>query len=324
MALSYEFSIGSVRAKENALFTKTDIEQLLACKDVNEFCQTLSDKGYGNGKGFDEIAREHTEKMWAYLKSVAPDFSIFNPFLIQNDAHNFKVVLKGVMSARNYYKSLMITPCTAEHKTVISAVEHRNMKDLPEWMQASAEKAYDLLAHTGDARASDAVLDKAVMLEMLRLSESFRSEFLREYIRTSVFYNNFKIAVRAARTGTDRHYLKSAMPSFEGFDRDRIINAAVKGSDALLDVLSKISDYDCKTAVERYKESPTAFEKFVDDKLIIMAKESCKRAAEGAEPLLGYYLGEEAEKKVLQIIYSGIKTHTDTDVIRERLREIYG
>ena len=47
MAVSYEFSIGSVRARENALFTKTDIEQLLGCKTVEQLCQTLSDKGYG-------------------------------------------------------------------------------------------------------------------------------------------------------------------------------------------------------------------------------------------------------------------------------------
>ena len=36
MALSYEFSIGSVRARENALLNKTDIEQLLGCKSVSE------------------------------------------------------------------------------------------------------------------------------------------------------------------------------------------------------------------------------------------------------------------------------------------------
>ena len=80
----------------------------------------------------------------------------------------------------------------------------------------------------------------------------------------------------------------------------------------------------CKQAMEAYKTSPSDFEKFTDDRLMMLAKESCKRASEGAEPLLGYYLGEEAEKKVLHIIYSGIKTGADQDTIRERLREIYG
>lgn len=324
MALSYEFSIGSVRARETRLFNKTDIEQLLNCKSTEMLCRTLCDKGYSGSDDFDSLIENHSAEVWAYLKSVAPDFAIFDPFLIQNDAHNFKVVLKGTMSARSYYTSLLITPCTISHDDMIYAVEHRDMKGLPEWLREPAGKAYDMLAHSGDAKASDAVVDKALMLEMLRLSEGFRSAFLKEYFRTQVFYNNIKIAIRAARTGADRHYLKTAMPRFEGFDRDKIIAAAVKGSDALLDTLSKISDYGCREAIERYKESPSAFEKYVDDRLILFARESCKRACEGAEPLLGYYLGEEAQKKVLHIIHSGIKTGADTETIRERLREIYG
>ena len=32
----------------------------------------------------------------------------------------------------------------------------------------------------------------------------------------------------------------------------------------------------------------------------------------------------EAEKKVIHIIASGIRTGSDTEIIRERLREIYG
>ena len=39
MALSYEFSIGSVRAKETSLFTNADIDRLLACKDEEELAR---------------------------------------------------------------------------------------------------------------------------------------------------------------------------------------------------------------------------------------------------------------------------------------------
>ena len=324
MALSYEFSIGSVRAKEIALYSNTDLEQLLGCTSVEAFCQTLRDKGYGTGNSFDEIAENHMEGVWAYLKSVAPDFAIFTPFIIQNDVHNFKVTLKGTMSARDYYTDLLIDPCTVEHGDMISAVEHRDMRALPEWLAPAAEKAYDLLAHTGDAKASDAVVDKALMQEMLCFAQGFKSAFLREYISTQVFYNNIKIALRSARTGADRHYLKTALVRLDGFDRDAVIAAAVKGFDPLVELLSKKSEYGCKAAMEAFKKSPSAFEKFVDDRLMTLARESCKRTSEGAEPLLGYYLGEEAQKKALLIIYSGVKTGTDADIIRERLREIYG
>ena len=324
MGYSYEFSIGSVRARETSLFSKADIEQFLGCQSTGELCTLLKDKGYGSGEDFAAIIESHMARVWAYLKSVAPDFGIFTPFLIQNDVHNFKVTLKGTMSARDYYKALLLSPSTIEHQVIIDAVEHRDMRALPEWLRDAAEQAYDLLAHSGDAKTSDAVLDKAVMKEMLRFAQDFKSAFLKEYFNTTVFYNNIKIALRASRTGADKNYLKKALVRLDGFDRDRVIAAAVKGSDALVDTLAKISDYGCKQAMEAYKTSPSDFEKFTDDRLMMLAKESCKRASEGAEPLLGYYLGEEAEKKVLHIIYSGIKTGADQDTIRERLREIYG
>lgn len=103
-----------------------------------------------------------------------------------------------------------------------------------------------------------------------------------------------------------------------------MIDDTLKGYDKLIESLSKKSDYDCGKAIEQFKTSPSAFEKFVDDRLIIMARESCKRASEGMEPLIGYYLGTEAEKKVIHIIASGIRTGSDREIITERLREIYG
>ena len=323
MALSYEFSIGSVRAKENSLFSQSDIENMLVCKSTDELCRFLNDKGYGDGKTVEEVLSNHTMEMWNYLKSVAPDYDIFAPFLYQNDIHNLKAVLKGTMSGRDY-KNLLISPCTVSIDSLINAVENRKFNLLPDWLASYADKAYEIIAHTGDARMSDAVLDKAVMREMLKSAKKTGSEFVEEYFNTIVFYNNVKISIRSARTGTDSVYLKQALCDVDGFNKTAIINSALKGGDSLIDTLAKYSDYDCNKAIDAYKKSPSAFEKFVDDRLITKAKEFCKRSSEGAEPLMGYMIGCEAEKKVIHIIACGIRTNSDTDKIRERLRVLYG
>ena len=98
MALSYEFSIGSVRAKEKNLFTNSDIEHMLGCENVNELCRYLSDKGYGEGDDIEDILKSHSENVWEYLKRTTPDFAIFKPFFYLNDLHNLKAVLKGTLS----------------------------------------------------------------------------------------------------------------------------------------------------------------------------------------------------------------------------------
>ena len=323
MGLSYEFSIGSVRAREKNLLTNSDIEQLISYDNLDEFVRFLNDKGYGEGNNIDEVLKSRTENVWEYLKSVTPDYSIFYPFIIENDAHNFKVILKGIMSGK-MRSELLLEPCTIDKELLLKCIEHKNFNKLPEWISESAEEAYDIITHKSDARESDAVIDKATMKYMLELAEKSNSEFIINYFDTLVFYNNIKIAIRSSKTKVDSDFLNKALCDVKEFRKNAVISAALKGSDYLLDELSKYSEYDCKTAIECYNTSPSLFEKFVDDKLIKMAVECCKRASEGPEPLLGYYLGFEAEKKVIHIIESGIRTKIDKENIRERLREIYG
>lgn len=323
MALSYEYSIGSVRTREKSLLTSVDLEQLLACKSEGELCALLGDKGYNEGETVEEKLEAHTQAMWKYLKDVAPDFNLFDVFLIQNDNHNLKVVIKGSLSARKY-SHLLAAPSTIDPELLIKAVESRGFSLLPEWLGVNADKAYVALAHTGDARLCDAYLDRAASEEMLRLSKQWRSSFLEEYIKTLVFYNNVKTAIRSARTNANRHYVNRALFEVEGFDKQAVTDAVLKGENNVLELLAKCRSYGCDEAIEAYKQSPALFERYVDDRLTKLAKTACKRASEGARPLLGYYLGCEIEKKAIHIIASGIRTKTDTEKIRERMREIYG
>lgn len=323
MGLSYEFSIGSVRAREKNLLTPLDVEQLVSYNNASDLVRYLNDKGFGEGENIDEVLKSRTNDVWRYLKSVAPDFSIFNPFIIENDAHNFKVILKGIMSGRKR-EDLLLKPSTIDIEVLKEAIEHKKFSILPEWLNKSSEEAYDIITHKTDARESDAVIDKAAMREMISLSKKIDSEFVVAYFNTVVFYNNIKIAIRSSKTKADADFLNKALCEVDGFRKSNTIAAAVKGTDFLLDELSQYNEYDCKTAIEFYKISPSLFEKFVDNLLINMSVESCKRASEGPEPLIGYYLGFEVEKKVIHIIESGIRTDTDKEIIRERLREIYG
>ncbi|RGY68935.1 hypothetical protein DXA25_10240 [Ruminococcus bromii] len=225
MALSYEFSIGSVRAKEKNLFTNSDIEHMLGCENVNELCRYLSDKGYGEGDDIEEILKSHSENVWEYLKRTAPDFAIFKPFFYLNDLHNLKAVLKGTLSNRPY-SQLLVKPCTFSEETLKQAVENRKFSLLGEELSASCDKAYEILAHTGDARLSDAVLDRAFMELVLKTSEKSDSEFMSEYFKATVFYNNVKTAIRGAKADCDKDFLEIAICDVQDFPRSRLLRQA--------------------------------------------------------------------------------------------------
>lgn len=323
MAFSYEYSIGSVRAKECHLFGSAEFEQMLAMKSEDELLRFLSDKGYGSGSTVEELLESNTEAMWAYIRTVAPDMTVFEPFMQRNDIHNIKTVIKGLMTDR-YTEDLMSEPCTIPRKLLMEAAENRRFDKLPEWVGGAADKAYSLLAESGDARLSDGLIDCAYLMQLSKTADETKSAFLSEYFRTLIFYTDIKLMLRAARTNASRDYLERTVCPVKGLDKKEAITKVLSGEENLVKYLEHISAYDCCDAAKAYGESPTQFERFVDNKLIALARKCCRYASEGAEPILGYYLGCEAERKVIHIIDGGIRTRTPADKIRERLRDTYG
>lgn len=207
------------------LFTNSDIEHMLSCENVNELCRYLSDKGYGEGNDIEDILKSHSENVWEYLKRTAPDFAIFTPFFYLNDLHNLKAVLKGTLSNRPY-SQLLVKPCTFSEETLKQAVENRKFSLLGEELSAPCDKAYEILAHTGDARLSDAVLDRAFMELVLKTSEKSDSEFMSEYFKATVFYNNVKTAIRGAKADCDRDFLEIAICDVQDFPVQGLLRQA--------------------------------------------------------------------------------------------------
>ncbi len=321
--MEYEFSIGSVRAREKKLLSSSDIDQMLTMQTEKDLVRFLKDKGFGDGENIDSVIESNTENMWKYIRGIAPDMNLFEPFFIQNDIHNLKTVIKGTMSDRDY-ENLFITPCTIDTGLLVKTVENGRFDKLPEWLGNAAESAYTLLAETKDSRLSDAVIDRAVMQRLLLEAKKSKSAFIREYINRTVFYSNIKIALRAAKNNCTDNYLEQALCECDGIDVKAVIKNTVQGSENLIKYLEKTDSYNCKKAMEIYKKSPSEFEKFVDNGTMELARELCRHSCSGAEPLLGYYTACEYDRKLVNIIAGGIKTKTPADKIKERLRIIYG
>ena len=323
MKLSYEFSIGSVRAREKRLFTSAELEQMLNLKSENELVRFLKDKGYGDGETVSEIVESNTEQMWKHIEGIAPDFSIFKPFLLKNDIHNIKTVLKGIMYQKEF-QELLVFPCRIKPDELKSAIENKKFGNLPEFFSEPVAKAYDLLAKTADSRLSDAVIDRAALEMMISEGKRSKSEFLYEYFNTSAFYANVKTALRDARFKPTTEYLDNALCECEGFDKQKVISKTLAGNEVLTRYLEKLHSYDCDKAMECFAKSAGEFERFVDNKLMRLARDMCRLTSEGPEPIFGYYIGCEYERQAINIILSGIITQTAPDKIRERLRDMYG
>ena len=324
MPKTYEYSFGSVRAREKYLFSRADIEAMLSLDSTASLVSFLHDKGYGEGATVDEIIISARKGTVEYLNSIVPDISVFDVFLYPNDAHNIKSVIKGLLSNSDYGK-LFVSPCSVDTKNIETAVRENKYNLLPEGFSDSAQKAYETLAHTADARKADAFIDNACMSLQLEKARQTKIDFLIDYISAEIFYRNVKVALRACLTSSDKEYYNAALfDGIENFDKNAVIKAAAEGIDALTDYLSKVKAYSCNEAMEKYLESPAGFEKFTENLLMKKAKDSCKKSGSGPEAALGFYIARLYEEKAIHIISVGIETKAGKAVTRERLREIYG
>lgn len=321
---SVGFAIGNLRARENSLLKAGDLNQLSAAKSTDELAKMLTDRGIGMTDTADvpQLLSEETEKLWEYVTENAPDMSAFEPFLYENDFHNYKAVLKGVVRGREY-ESLLILPATVEISYIERVVKEKRFDLLPEFMRSSAEEAYSVFTKTGDSQLSDCIIDGGLMTAQLNKAKKIGNPVILKLITVTVFYNNIKAALRAAKANKSAAFLNTVLTETGVVSKKAMVLAALSGEEKLLELLAGVSELGGGEAAEAYRRSPAEFEKFSDD-CVIKAARQCKFITLGIEPIVGYMLARRAEITDLRIIYSGIKTGQPTEKTRERLRELYG
>lgn len=320
---SYGFAIGNLRAKETALLTRADMMQLSSAPDTDALYGLLKDRGIGSdAKDIPGLLTEETGKLWKYITDNAPDMDAFAPFLLENDYHNYKAVLKSVIRSTDY-DGLLILPALTDVKVLERAVKEKRFDLLPEAMKKPAAQAYDVLLANGDSQLADCIMDAGCMQAQTEAAKASKNRIVIDCIAVTVFYNNIKAALRSAKAGKSQNFLDTVLTETGIVSKRAMITAALDGEEALLALIQKASSVGGNAAAVAYQKSAAAFERFTDDRLMATAKK-CKYITSGAEPLIGYMLARKAEIKNLRIIYSGVATGMPAESIMERLREVYG
>ena len=144
----YANAVGAVRAMENTLLGKSDMDQLINARSKAEVNSIIASKNGGGAKS------EDLEDVWNMLREYAPDCKELEILLYRNDFHNLKAVLKAIISNRDpqqYY----ISPSNVELSVLTEAINSKEYDALPEYMRDAAAEAYELVTRTLDGQLSD-------------------------------------------------------------------------------------------------------------------------------------------------------------------------
>lgn len=317
----YTYAVARIRALEVSLFSASTIEQLIACKDLESCLRFLQDKGWGGNDvpmDADAILTREREKIWETIGEMHVDMDVFNVLSYTNWFHNLKAAVKEVCTGKSganiFYEG---TPIPKEE--MLRIIREKDYKALPDNMQTAAEEAVETLLHSGDGQLCDIIIDRAAMEAIKEAGRQSQDDIIRDYAESTVAVANIKIAVRSSKTAKSLDFMKRAMAPCDSLNVDGLARAALAGMDSIIEYLSGNGYLEGALAL---KESPSAFERWCDNRIIQTIKPQ-KTNPFSIGPLVAYVIARENEIKTVRIILTCKQNGLSDDSIRERVREMY-
>lgn len=318
MEKMYTYAVARIKARETALLTHQDMEQLIASKSFEDCLRILSDKGYESGKSYDEIILKEQQKTWDFIFELTGDLSVFDVFRLENDFHNLKAAIKGNFSG---YKPerIYVSGGTVPSELFEKAVKEGDYSILPEIFREAAKSGVSVLNKTGDGQRCDMLLDKAEFEAKLEAAEKSGSEFLIKLARLNTDIFALKAALRCCVLKKDKEFTESAIPKNSSFDVKSLAKASEAGMDELLELV-RATDYSA--SLDALGISVAEFEKWCDNKVMDFIKEQ-KYDCLTIAPVAAYILARHSELKMVRIILSSKLNGFSGEMVRERLRDMY-
>lgn len=322
MPEEYIYAVARIRGKEQVLLTGSFMDSLLSAKDYNECLRLLSDHGWsGDGDSSPEaLLTKERDKTWKFIEELVPDMSVFNVFLYANDYHNLKAAIKNTANQAEH-EHIFITKdqCTIDPAIIRKAVTEQDFSALPKEMQKTAQDALDTILHTGDGQLCDISIDQAALNKIYESGKKSDNDIIRLYAELTVACADIKTAIRASKMGKSLTFLEKALAPCDSLDIKELAKASVEGLDEIYTYLSKTEYSD---AVDEIKKSPSAFERWCDNKIITSMRPQIHNPFT-IGPIAAYILARENEIKSVRIILSGKINNLDENLVRERVREMY-
>ncbi|MDA3935919.1 MAG: V-type ATPase subunit [Actinomycetota bacterium] len=321
--IRYGFATGRVRVLETRLLSRSAFERLLDAPDFQAQKRVLSDTPYGGyienvttADGVEHALDEAMADMYAdFLERANLPESLIEFFRAQHEYANLRAALKSEtlgIPAQGLADPLALTPVEAfETGGGLSAEMAKAL--------TAARKMASTNRETLDPDSIDPAVDTVYYARLGELADESDSKFLRGLAGSMADLGNVKAFLRARQKElpvavAERYFVSGGSMKREWFIslyRIPVADAAVEiarqrmfsgvGSDTLLD--------------------PSRFD-IVAEKILARVLREARMVAIGPEPVVAYAMARRGESSALRALLIGKMAGADTDVLRERLRDV--
>ena len=315
-----------LRARETKLLTNEKAQRMIDAPGMEEAAKILVDCGYEdmgrmNTSQIEESLKNHLSEILLELKRLTPDKEVVDLFLIKNDYHNLKTLIKGE-AAGTKASSLLSSAGRILPEALVYAYTEESYRDLTEEMTKALISAKEVMARTSNPQKADFILDKAYFEELKIKAAAIGSDFVSEYIALLIDIANLKSLIRSKKMGKGAEFLREALIDGGSISIDRLLAAG--DGEAISAIYASTS---LEETAEKGKEAleggrMTEFELAADNALSTYLKKS-RLVTYGAEAVVSYLASVESEITAVRIILTCKLTGVPAETIKERLRDMY-
>lgn len=333
MAREQEFLYVSARVKalETKLLGRNTIDRILDAQDLDEAIKLLSDTEYGgdlaelsNIYDFEEVLENSMIRTLKVLRESFKEHKYLRFFTLKHDYHNLKVVVKSRILGGDikgaFSKLGEVSP------EELSKLSEEGGDNVPEGLREAYSKAVEAYEESKDPQQVDTVLDKFLFGDMAKIVAELRDPFLKEYFTALADITNIKAIARLMWMKADGRVAERALVEGGALPLELLrsmFQGSVQGiSEALANTPYFQLGNDIVLCRQESEASPSDFEKRADDFLLGIARRGLYKPF-GPEVVIGYMAARENELKLLRLLLVGKINDISSDMIRERLRDVY-
>lgn len=324
----------TIAVKENSFITvdtfqkmlqagnKDDIALLLQTTPYHLSVEELDDLTAIDASLMRELSQEY---QWAFAE--APEKTIVNMFSLPYVYHNVKVLLKAKATGKEL--SDLLIPI-GEHS--LEALQHLiavlKSDFFPDFMVAEIRDIWAEYEDYKDIRVLEIGADLAYFNHLQKIAEQSSLPAFSQAARLMIYFYNVTTVQRALRQKKPRSFMLQLLSDNGSFTADEFIDL-VENND-LISWFHQVNPGILDTSLVAYEEKMrqgtiSAVElEYLSDLLQFQLLDQARYEVQGPLVLARYLLGREFEVKNLRLVLSALCNDMPLELVRERMRPIYG
>ncbi|MDI3481486.1 MAG: V/A-type H+/Na+-transporting ATPase subunit [Tepidanaerobacteraceae bacterium] len=329
--LEFLYVSSRIKALETALLGKSTIDRLLEAQGPEEALKVLSDTDYGadmaemeNVYDFEKVLEKSLKRTFKTISDSIKDSRFVRFFTLKNDYHNLKVIIKNKilgLEGQEYFSNLGEVPTDELKKLVLEDVT----ASVPESIKRAYQQAIQVYEETQDPQQIDFILDYMLFEELAELVEGTKENFFKEYFTAMVDLINIRTTLRLMQMKADFRILEKSFLPGGSIKKEILLKLSNEPVQNMIDAFAS-SPYGgvVEAGISSWinNGSPAVYEKLADDYLLNLARRGLYKPY-GPETVVGYLAARENETKILRIILVGKINGISSEMIKERLRDVY-